>query len=259
MATKHKPKWGHQGRYLLSDDGILIYSDEEIHRLATTFEIIGEDQIEELRMRLEGSANIYRIHHNNNDAAPRPGEMKAAIEEIDKLVTQLTDRLENIDDWTWRYLWHHERSLDRFHVLKGIPEETTVEKTEFGHTITRFPDNRGGMYISCIGQKEHFESLKILKNYCNAAIELIPPDKGARRKSEGLRMWAINMLSLWTELLDREFTIIRHKGEPVSDAARFCCEAFKTVDASVPQSLVITTLEQVKLYKNKKRIPRNAP
>lgn len=256
--AKHKPKWGWKGRYLLSNDGIEIYSDEEIELLAREFDIVDEQSIKEMRVRLEGAANIYRIHRNNHDIAPRPGEMRAAVQEIDDLVSKLRDRLEQMDGLTWQYFWHFEKQLFNYNLQSLETDDYETVESKHGHIIHMAPGkDEGSYYVNYIGRDEHFQSLSILKSYCETTLENIPEDKGARRKSEGLRLWSINVMNTWTECLGREFTITRHKGEPISDAARFSCLAFKTVDPTIPNSRVMTALEYVNRDRNRKRAPRN--
>ena len=252
MATKHQPKWDWQSRYLLSDDSLRSYTDDDIKHLADEFEISDEKQIGELRGRLEGAANVYRIYKNNHDTAPRPSEMRAAIKEIEALVTSLQDRLERMDDLTRLHFWDFEKQLHRFHMRPESTDEIITETTEHGHSVQIAPGPDRSYYVDYIGMREHFESLTILKSYCASALDNIPDDKGAQRKSEALWMWAINIRNAWIEILDRKFSITRHKGDPVSEAARFACKAFETLDEGVPKSRILTTLERVNKYKRGK-------
>ena len=135
MPTKKKPKWGYEGTYLLSDDGIRIYSDAVVKKLAKKYGVKSKKQIEEIKDRLEGAALVYRKWKQNHDDAPRRGEMIAALDEIEGLAMKLEDRLKHLDDETASIYWLPETELN------GLSSRRSNEtKTRYGHTITRIPD-----------------------------------------------------------------------------------------------------------------------
>ena len=259
MRAKKKPRWEYRGRNLLSEDGIQAYSDDDIQNLATICGITEPDQIADMRVRLEGAANIYRIWKNNHDDAPRYSDMKAAAGEIGDLVSQLKDRLTKLDDRTAAVFWRPEMEI--FNLAFNGPDPTTeaVVESPYGHKIHKLPDGNGGGYICHLGMEEYFEALTILENYSCTAIEAIPTDRGAARKSEALRMWAINLERFWTIGLGRKFTVYRDKGEPLSQALHFCCEAFRVIEPSAPQSRVISAMEALTRKRRQKETPKNTP
>lgn len=252
MPRKKKPKWGYQARSLLSDDGKRIYSSKSIQKLATDYGLKGPAKTRDLKERLEDAAMVYRNWRHNWDTAPRPGVMKAAINEIEKLATELHDRLENLDSSTAQYLWYPEIEL---HLLS---HQSEITKTRFGHTIRRWTDENGDINWSYLEGRDLFETLEIVLAYCAEAKKTIGKDKGGPRPGLALRIWAVNAETIWEELFQRPFTLDYDKGRPVSEAARFAVDAFKTIDPKVPPSRVMNAMKKV-IASRRKRISGKNP
>jgi hypothetical protein len=57
-------------------------------------------------------------------------------------------------------------------------------------------------------------------------------------------MWVLNIEMFWTQTLGRSFTrVVFAKGEPSSEAALFCVEAFKPFDPKTPPSRVLKEMK----------------
>lgn len=247
MPTRHKPKWGYQTEYLLSNDGIRIYEPKFLDALYQEFDIQGAELQERVHSRLEGAGNVYRKWRTNADEAPRPAERKAAIDELERLVDTLRDRLEQMDDFTATAFWRPETDLLGIlgdEATKAKEGKPTLDESPWGHPLEFIKTEDGGVSMITLSQRHHFESLNILKNYCAAAREVIGPDAGGRPKDEGLRMWAINIRNLWEKELDRRFTLSQHKGEPVSDAAVFCVRTCSILEPGTSNARVFTAMRK---------------
>lgn len=234
MPKQKRAKWGHRSRYLFHMDPPTTYSETAIQALAASYGISSPKAVAEMKDRLEGAASIYRTCWQNHDTAPRAHHMKAAISEIESLIDQLRDKLESMDDWTAELFWHGSMEV------KGLLWDDNVKKSRFGHTIDRHKISDKETAIYYLNNDSLFEALEILKNYCQNARDQIRKDAGGRDGSEALRMWVLNIQKFWREVLQRPFRIDYHRGKPVSEAARFCVEAFKTIDPDIPARQIIT-------------------
>lgn len=255
--SRKKPKSGYRNVSVFAEDGIRIYADATVEALAREFGIEGESAIERLDDQLEGAAQIYRNCKNDYDDAPRPGHVRAALTEIRDLSSQLRTAVENLDDVSRELFWQPEIQI------RGNPGPLEISKSEsettrFGHVIQRLPARHGGHYVCVTLGEDHYETLDVLKNLAEYALGRIPDDTGAQRPSEALRMWVINIHKYWTDILGRKFTLTIHEGQPASDAAVFCCKAFKEIDPSVPHSRIMGEMRKLNARQSRTK-KRNNP
>lgn len=233
MGDRKKAKRGYRQTYLLADDGKRVFSEAAVKKLAIQFKLPGRVPVSELRHRLDMAALVFRTWRQNADMAPRRGEMKAALDEIVGLSERLQRRLDELDDISAGHFWRPETVLR--HVMSLGPEGPSA--TEYGHSLTWLPTADGHAILYLGG--EHFAPvLKLIGNYASAAIANLPKDVGGRKRSEGLRYWAINIAKIWTELFGKPFTFDEYKGEPITEAARFAVAAMAIADPSVAASEV---------------------
>jgi hypothetical protein len=241
MPDKKKPKWGYEGRHLLSDDGLTVYADDEVQRLINDFRIPPERR-EDLRKSLEGAAQIYRLWRQNHDEMPTPGEMRAAIDEVEDLAVRLKQRLVDMDEITDSRLWKPELEL------MGLVRDRKTE-SRFGHTIHYSDQPNGDYAFFYLRRRDILEALSIVTSYAAEARGNLPRGKDGPRRSEGLRMWVINIINIWEEIFERPFTVDYQQGRAVSEAACFAVEAFKTVKPETPESRIISAIKAVRAEK----------
>tara|TARA_E500000318_G_C3568988_1_gene216949 strand:- start:6949 stop:7695 length:747 start_codon:yes stop_codon:yes gene_type:complete len=241
MPTRKKPKWGYEGRHLLSNDDLTIYTDQEIQRLVDEFQP-APIKAENLRQNLEEAAQIYRVWFQSYDEMPTPGEMKAGIDEVDALAVRLKDCLVNMDEITDRLFWKPELEL-----MPLVLDRKT--ESRFGHTIHYSKQPNGDCAYFYLRRKDILEALSVITSYAAEARDNLPRGKDGPRRSQSLRMWVINIIGIWEEVFERPFTVDYQHGRAVSEAARFAVEAFKTVDVKTPESRIISAIKSVRAEK----------
>lgn len=240
--SRAKPRWGYRQDYLFQDDGIKIYSDEEIERLTNEYKI-PEEHVAEVRRRLEGAANVWRRWRSITDEAPKRREMMAALDDIEQRVDELSEQLETLDDKTAQLFWEPETLVRPFvhqQLLKFKKGEAYERESPWGHGISFYELPNGDTLTASSGRQDLIEALTVIGNYCRHARERIPPDKGGSPQSEALRMWVINIASLWTDFLGSRFAYSKNRGS----ATAFCIDAYQTVDPSCAEARVRTAVRR---------------
>ena len=112
MPTRVKPKWGWEGRYLLEEDGLEIYSLKEVAALAKRHAISRAEALQQLKYFLERAAQVYR-NWKAHDNVPRPNQIKAALHEIEIIATKLRIRLGQMDGSTRRFFGIPETEIPK--------------------------------------------------------------------------------------------------------------------------------------------------
>ncbi|MBF0169456.1 MAG: hypothetical protein HQL45_17770 [Alphaproteobacteria bacterium] len=189
------------------------YSAKDVRELCTMFKINWKLYGEEVRLRLNGAANVYAIYKINYDDAPGRTHIRAALDEIHCHARALEAALSNLDDWSTQALWFNRSSA------KDAVELSEIE----------------GFH----------QSVEILKERSAEALSRLEKDKGGPRSSEAMRMWVINLRNLWVDVLKRPFTVDHHKGEGITPAFEFCWQAMKIYAPSVNKSALITAMRKV--------------
>lgn len=222
-----------------------IFSIEFVQGLARKFKI-DTAKIPELKLALEGWADVYRVHKTESDDRPRPGQIKAELELIKSRIDALRSTLENLHPETEQWFWRPEAQIKA-----PLSSDEQVTKSPYGHTIFKIPTGPDQWVTFHIDQARHFESLTILGNYADAAIEQLSrfrPDRGGRIRSEALRMWVENVRAYWEKVLKRRFTAKKQ-------GAAFCIAAFKPINPTFPESLITTA---IRFVLEKPRKPKDA-
>lgn len=219
-----------------------VFTDKFVTDLARQYEI-ASSEIPQLKTNLEGWADVY-LEHKHFDDRPRPGEIVSEIRNLGDRLDAFREALENLSDDAAQIFWIPDGFVG--HMPFG---DENFYTSEFGHSILLIPHEKGGKAIIRIERDDHFESLAILRNYCDAAIKrlLSRDDRGGRKRSEGLRMWAVNVIGYWERKeggLDRKFTLtcIPGTSEPKSPGARFCVDAFRPLDPAITPAQHVTAI-----------------
>lgn len=252
--TRPKPKFGYHARHLLSSYERRTYDARFVEELSARYNIDDPDLVRDLHEFLEGAADIYRTYTHNFDNAPRPGQMKAAYDEIDQLLEKLTDRLENLDDRSAWFFWEPESRIEASvkDPILAEDRQPIIGESPWGHRILHYPVNEGGWITSYLKRDQHFESVRILRNYCSYARKRVGKDARGPSPSEGLRMWIVNVANYWDKGLGRQFTLDYEKGQPISEAARFCIDTIRIVDPEVLPSAVFGAMKKEIAARRKK-------
>lgn len=244
MPTTRKPRRDYRPVSIFTeDDGIRCYDEAAVKRLAEEFGLAAEKGLEELSERLEGAALVYRVYHSNEDDGPTTAEVKAALANVRKHAAKLEEALKEIDPRSAWHLWRFDSEVEaQASRLDAIG--TASETTRFGHSITRMQIDAETTVIDRLEPKKLVEAVSVLRNYAAEAISALPESEAGRKSSEALRMWIANADGVWRDFTDKPFTLKRHKGQPATDAAAFCVQAFAPVDPNVPASAVMNEMEK---------------
>jgi hypothetical protein len=213
-----------------------VFSLEFVSALAKTYRI-DEGRIPELQAALAGWADVYHAFKASHDERLRSGTIKKELQGLLARVNELRMALEALHPDTEARFWRPESHVG----LTSLPE-TPVTTSPYGHTIHQVPTGTDEWAVFWIDKARHFESLTILSRYCEDAVLRLKRDAGGAKRSEGLRMWAANVIHYWENGLGRRFTFDAHKDEPLSPGARFCVEAFRPVDSNIRSASLITAL-----------------
>jgi len=245
MVKKHRPRWGYRVRGWFPEGREPFFDQSSFERLATTYDI-PEHLHQKVFEQLEGSGDIYSYHRTNVDDRPTPSEQAAALREIGHLAAKLSQRLEDLDDATTDAFW-------RIASHQPHPFEAETE-TPFGHKIERIDMPDEGFLLLCDDEESIRRSIRIIQNVAAHVEAGLPQAQGGPSGSEGIRMWVLNMVSLWEEILGRKFTLDYHQGQPISDAARFTVEALQVIDPNVPTSRIVTGMRKVTKYRRERNL-----
>lgn len=236
-----------------------VYSQDAITKLTRDYNITDQCQIVVLKDRLEAAAHIYQSYEEHYRDSARPSKSKAVITEIKSHVDELRRLFGELDGATARKLWFPEIEVDGFATSGEIPKNNVILKSPYGHTITKQPIDNDSCTVSYLSIDNHLESLEILQNYCDEALDHIPVDKGAARKSKSVLMWLIKVRELWIEGLGRKFTRDSVKSGLVSEAARFCYDALKVIDPNIKSRTVNSSMKLLITAANKHQSGKNTP
>lgn len=252
MPKRKKAKWGHRSRYLLTvDDGVQVYSEDAIRELASKYGMGDAQRLAELKDRLESAGVVYRTYRLNHNDAPRAGEMKVALDEVQALTEALHSRLEQLDDVTANFFWWPEIELQLMIM------DRTLTESRYGHKIDRYSDGEDGEIVSHLDQSDLFEALEIIRNYAADAKTRLPVDKGGRARDLALRIWLVNAKRIWEDLFGQKFTLDYHEGRPASDASQFCLDAFRFVNADVQPRNIVSGMKALMKENSKRRTGKN--
>lgn len=230
-----------------------LFSDEFVLDLAKRYRI-DEQQAPELKRALHRWATIYQDHRAEADNRPRPRYMKTELRRLLRSIDDLRSALEHLHPKTEDRFWLPEKWIDP---PRGSTEAVTT--SPFGHTIFQVPTGPNERLQFWITKARHFESLTILRRYCERAIAALPKDVGGQVRNEALRIWAVNIINYWETALGRNFTIKCYKGIPITKGAAFCVDAFKPIDPSVPVAKLVTAMRHATKTRPKRRLQEPTP
>jgi hypothetical protein len=194
--------------------------------------------IEAFAESLEHSAAIYRWESAKFEDRPRNSDVALELKDIAKQANRLKSSLDQLS-------WNAQSELDRHadinaqHAITGslaAPSEpslaVSLKHLEIGVpcVIMNVPTLRS--------------VIEGLENAANSKSANLPKGRPGQVRSYGLRLWMRNIAELWDKSTNRAFTRdVTSTGEPITNAARFCAEAFRIVDPSVPTSRVMRELK----------------
>jgi|SRR5579872_2409058 len=225
-----------------------IFANEFVEALVRKFKI-ERTRIPELKKFLEDWADVFRVHKWGADDRPRANAIKTELELVRTRIDDLRATLERLHPDTERRFWAPETFIE-------FPPFSDAEfaTSEYGHGMFKIKTGPDSWVTFRIEQRHHFESLTILRNYADAAIARLRKDRGGRIRSEALRMWAVNVINYWEKILNRPFALKCYRGQPITDAALFCVEAFMPIDPTVPTARLVTAMRHAMKTRAKRTV-----
>jgi hypothetical protein len=213
------------------------YTKADLEFLYSEFNIPTAAQAE-LARALEDAAAICRWHNQPTASNVRPAVSIAALNKVAKFADKLGAALSGLPPAAQAALAvEYTRSESSvISALSGGPPSPKgaalfVPQTD-GSTLPVLPD-----------QDDIKDIIAHVARMAKQATGL-PSGADGTKRNQGLRMWMFNIEIFWTETLGRSFTrVVLPNGEPLSQAARFCVEAFKPFDPKTPPSRVINEMK----------------
>jgi len=227
-----------------------IFSNGFVEALVRKFKI-ERARIPELKKALEDWADVFRVHKWGADDRPRRSALSAELAEVRSRIDALRSALETMHpDSEWRF-WRPESQIEF-----PLDSNEKVATSTYGHTMFKVQTclEPPSWALFHINRVRHFESLTILRNYADEAIARLGKDEGGRIRSEGLRMWAVNVINYWEKFLKRPFALKCYRGQPTTDPALFCVEAFKPIDPTVPTARLVTAMRHAMKTRAKRTV-----
>jgi hypothetical protein len=212
-----------------------IYPPEFISKLAKDFKISDSTIMDQA---LKGAASVYLAQRNEELTSESEHAFFLKIIEINSLAAQLLERLASLSELEKDRFWLPLR-------YKPLFAPNSEPETYFGYPISKHICHNGAIAIHCPNEYLVEQSVQLLSRLVDHAISRRKPDTGGHPSSDALRMWVINMQTLWESLLKRPFTHAQDAGIPTSPAFSFCQTALAPLDPSVKTSLIGTTMRKV--------------
>lgn len=218
-----------------------IYTADFVSRLTEEFDILGSADIETLKRGLCYSAAVYQIQkqEENSELNAPDVDVKAELEKIQKRANALKQALDSMSAVTRDLYWTPLQYRPFEFYLAPHPPDF------FGYPIYWRTLGEGKVFIEWPDEPRVTGGISFVANLARQAISRTQPDKGGRPKSEALRIWVINMQSLWEKGLGRPFSYSQHQGAPVSTAYRFCWQVLQPLDSTITVALLGTTMRAV--------------
>jgi len=212
------------------------YSDQDISELC----IIGglsPDDMAKFREELEHFAAICRWETSKWADLPRSSEVARDLQRLIKRIDRLDDGLENLPDEA------------AYNLRVAIDKNNSFD---FGRSITgKLPEDEPSLAIPLpedalplkglhLGVSEFRQLLAGLERATEDAISNLPKRRDGQLRDYGLRIWMINIKSLWERTTQAPFTRgTTDSGDPVTAAACFCVAAFHLISPDYPKTRIL--------------------
>jgi len=224
------------------------FRQKDIAPLVTTYRLAKTFRGNTILRRLSGTADIYFRYKEGIDKVEPNQDIKEQLDAILKSIDRLERQRKRLSDGAQAAF---RRAVSGFEV--DVFTSATTEKTNADDPVQRVPLRHNlSFYKIDMGDGSHTiirfddqlidEALFSLRTYFEVAKNEVRPRSPGRRQSESLRMGIINLASIWRDYRKDPFSVTYVKGEPKSEAARFCVDAMKLIDPTIPKSRVISEM-----------------
>lgn len=224
------------------------FRQKDIASLVEKYGLAKKFRGQTLFQRLHGTADIYFRYKERSDRT-KPNQdvreqLDATIKTIDRLERQRRNLSESADLAFHRAVSGFEIEAD-YAALKAEPiPNNPIQKIALRRNLSFYRIDLGEDAHTNIFFNENLigEGLLSLRTYLETARDDLRKRQPGRHRSESLRMGVINIASIWCDYRKEPFRVTYVKGEPKSEAARFCVDAMKLIDHSIPKSRIVTAM-----------------
>lgn len=224
------------------------FRQKDIAPLAEKYGLAKKFQGQALFHRLHGTADIYFGYKEGSDQIEPNQDVREQLDAIIKTIDRLERQRKNLSESAYlafRRIVSGFETEATYAALKAKPTpKSPIQKIPLKHDLSFYKIN-----LSEDAHKNIFfdddlisEALFSLRTYLKTARDELRKRHPGRHRSESLRMGVINIASIWRDYRKEPFRISYVKGEPKSEAARFCVDAMKLIDPSIPKSRIITAM-----------------
>jgi len=214
------------------------YSDVDIKKLCSIGEIIPED-LGDFRDTLEDIAAIYRWESAKHENLPSSSNIKRELQTVSKQANRLLASLDGLS-WDAQRKINSRADLDSH---KGITGESSgSDEPSLVISLSEFNTDIQSVIVDVPTLRS---LLGGLVNASDAGMIDLPKGRPGKSRSWGLRLWMINIESLWLRTSDQPFTRdTASQNDPITNAARFCVAALQMINPDCPSSLVMTEMKE---------------
>lgn len=213
-------------------------SDEAYEILCDRFEF-PEPLKPELRKQLEDFAAIWRWHHDRSKHVRQPSRDAKALALVARQSQKLQLALDALSDNASIAMQQtsHQYEMQSFDFEKNF--------SDVGHEFYRYTDQDGTETTLYQDIQDLVRSVSIIKLVAVEAKENIGSMPVGPRFDLSMTMWITNVAIMWTEKLGRPFTRdTTSKGDPLTEAAQFCIDAFHPISPSTPNSKILNEMKK---------------
>jgi len=214
------------------------YSDEAYEILSDRFEFRTLLR-PELRNQLEDFAAIWRWHHDRAEHVRQPSRDAKAL----ALVAKQSQKLQLALDALSNNASIAMQQTSQQYEMQSFDLERNY--SDVGHEFYRYTGQDGTETTLYQEIQDLVRSVSIIRLVAVEAKENIGSMPVGPRFDLSMTMWIINIARMWTEKLDRPFTRdTTSKGDPLTEAAQFCIDAFHPTSPSTPNSKVLNGMKK---------------
>lgn len=214
------------------------YSDESYKILCDRYEF-PEQLRPEFRRLLEDFAAIWRWHRHRADSVRQPSRDAKALALVSKQSQKLRQAIDALSDNATIAMRQTSHQYEM--------QSSDLEKdcSDIGHEFYRYTDHEGTTTTLTSDIEDLIHSVSILEQVAIEAEKNIGSMPVGPRLDDSMRIWIINIATMWTEKLGRPFTRDHtSKGAPLTEAAQFCIDAFHPISPSTPNSKVLNGMKK---------------
>jgi uncharacterized protein (UPF0335 family) len=224
------------------------FRQKDIAPLAATYRLAKTFRGGTLYQRLNGTATIYFGYKETADQNTPNQDIKEELDAVLKTISRLERQRKKLSGGA-RAAFRRAVSGFKVEALTAAVQETKktddpVQRVSLRHGLPFYKIDMGDGSHTLIQFDDELidEALFSLRTYIEVARSEIRARPPGRKQSESLRLCIFNLASIWCDYRREPFRVTYVKGEPKSEAARFCVDAMKLIDPKIQKPRIITAM-----------------